>query len=403
MIYCLNMPPYSIYIHIPFCVHRCAYCDFNTYAGYDNLIPGYVEALCKEITLLSISAGSPLPIHTIFFGGGTPSLLPSQSIRCILNILEQNFNLQSDIEISLEANPGSLNYRYLRELREQGVNRLSLGMQSANASELRLLERQHDFGEVIRSVSWARQAGFTNLNLDLIFGLPYQSLEAWEGNLLHALELEPDHLSLYALTLEHGTPMHHWVNRGLLPEPDPDLAAEMYEYSTDLLEREGFVQYEISNWARQNSEGKSISCLHNLQYWRNLPYLGFGAGAHGFAAGMRVANVLSPAVYIQRCLELVSNKERPFPCSPATTKTQKIDRSTEMGETMIMGLRLTIEGVSKSTFYDRFEITLEQVYGKEIDDLIDKGLLECCGEGGDTLRLTQRGRLLGNQVFMQFV
>ena len=403
MVYCLNMPPCSIYIHIPFCVHRCAYCDFNTYAGYDFLIPDYVEALCKEITLVSRSAGNPLPIHTIFFGGGTPSLLPSQSIQRILSTLEQNFNLQSDIEISLEANPGSLTYQYLREIRNLGVNRLSLGMQSANTAELRLLERQHDFGEVIRSVSWARQAGFTNLNLDLIFGLPYQSLEAWEGNLLKALELEPDHLSLYALTLEHGTPMQHWVNRGLLPEPDPDLAADMYEYSMDLLEQEGYVQYEISNWARQTPESKPISCEHNLQYWRNLPYLGFGAGAHGSAAGLRVANVLAPAVYIQRCLEKVSTKETPFPCSPATAMIQKIDHPAEMGETMIMGFRLTIEGISKSVFYDRFGIPLEQVYGKEINDLIGKGLLESSGEGGDTLRLTRHARLLGNQVFMQFV
>ena len=404
VIYCLFMLNYSVYIHVPFCTHRCAYCDFNTYAGLEALIPDYVEALCIELSLVAQSSGMHLPVHTVFFGGGTPSLLPITSIERILSTLDQNYNLQPDVEISLEANPGSLNYLYLQELRRLGVNRLSFGMQSAHTQELRLLERGHDFGEVIRCVSWARQAGFTNLNLDLIFGLPYQLLESWEDNLSLALQLEPDHLSLYALSLEHGTPMKHWVDRGLLPEPDPDVAAEMYEYSIDILEGSGYIQYEISNWAKQTSDHKLMSCQHNLQYWRNLPYLGFGAGAHGYAAGLRVANVLAPVVYNQRCLSYVNTETSIlFPCTPATASITEVDQPAEMGETMMMGLRLTGEGISKRSFRERFGVAIELVYGKEIEELIAKGLLECRGDEGDILRLTRRGRLLGNQVFMRFV
>jgi oxygen-independent coproporphyrinogen-3 oxidase len=395
---------YSVYIHIPFCAHRCAYCDFNTYANQDSLIPDYVEALCNEMSLLAASSGTRLPVHTIFFGGGTPSLLPAESIERILGTLEKNYNLQSDVEISLEANPGSLTYPYLQELRNFGINRLSLGMQSADTWELRLLEREHDFGEVIRCVSWARKAGFSNLNLDLIYGLPDQRIKNWETNLSQAFQHQPDHLSLYALSLEHGTPMQHWVSRGLLSEPDPDRTAEMYEYSMDFLERGGYVQYEISNWAKLSSDGKLMSCRHNLQYWHNLPYLGFGAGAHGYAAGLRVANVLAPAIYIQRCLDFTSGEEPiQFPRSPANGSFIEVDHYSEMGETMMMGLRLTSEGISKSLFLERFGVAIEQVYGKEMDELIANGLLECCGESNDSLRLTRRGRLLGNQVFMRFI
>jgi len=395
---------YSVYIHIPFCTHRCAYCDFNTYAGLDQLIPEYVDALCIELSLVAENSGMRLPVHTIFFGGGTPSLLPISSIERILGTLEQNYDLHPDAEISLEANPGTLSHIYLQELRRLGINRLSLGMQSARTQELRLLERKHDFGEVIRGVSWARQAGFTNLNLDLIFGLPNQILESWRSNISQALLLEPDHLSLYALSLEHGTPMQHWVSRGLLAEPDPDVAAEMYEYSMDYLEQRGYVQYEISNWARRSAEHKLLSCRHNLQYWRNLPYLGFGAGAHGYAARLRVANLLSPAVYIQRCLDYKST-EQPirFPSSPATASIIDVDLPSEMGETMMMGLRLTEEGISNRLFNERFGVKIEQVYGKEIEELITNGLLECRGDEGDMLRLTRRGRLLGNQVFVRFI
>ena len=400
MVYCRKMIPYSLYVHIPFCRHRCCYCDFNTYAGIDDLIPAYVDGLCREIELLGEAAGERLPVHTVFFGGGTPSLLAATFLERIMSALHVAFNLLPGLETTIEANPGSLSLVYLQELHDIGINRLSIGMQSAQPEELHLLERQHDYEDVVKSVKWARQAGFRNLNLDLIFGLPQQDLPAWNQNLTLALNLRPEHLSLYALTLEHGTPMAHWVGHGLLPDIDSDLSAEMYELADQRLVEAGFVQYEISNWARLDGERDLLACRHNLQYWRNLPYLGLGAGAHGFAASVRTANILSPAAYAQRCLKGIRGH---FPVTPATVNTQPIDQVTEMGETMMMSLRLTQEGVSRKDFSNRFGRPVEEVYGGEIERLVRLGLLEQSGEDGDILRLTPAGRLLGNQVFMQFV
>jgi len=415
---------YSLYLHIPFCRHRCAYCDFNTYAGQEALIQAYVDALCNEIHAVVSSAPERLPAHTIFFGGGTPSLLAPRQFEQILRTLHDHFDL-SEPETSLEANPGTVTLASLRDLRRIGFNRISFGIQSAHPDELRQLERIHNYSDVINSVKWARQAGFDNLNLDLIFGLPEQSLDRWQATVKSALGLHPEHLSLYALTLEHGTPFGRWAARGLLPTPDPDLAAEMYEWAMDYLAGQGYVQYEISNWARSKDEGGRMrdempvppfACLHNLQYWRNQPYLGFGAGAHGFAAGMRYSNVLRIKTYIERChLSLVTRHS--FPLSPATVHYHHIAAKTEMQETMFTGLRLTREGVSAEVFRKRFGLELQEVFGKEIDELVALGLLEWAdltphppfprreggAEGDRSLRLTARGRLLGNQVFMRFV
>jgi oxygen-independent coproporphyrinogen-3 oxidase len=238
-------------------------------------------------------------------------------------------------------------------------------------------------------------AGFNNLNLDLIFGIPHQSLERWQWTLERALALRPEHLSLYALTLEHGTPLAHWVGRGLLPAPDADLAADMYSWADERLREEGYAQYEISNWARP---GKA--CRHNLQYWRSLPYLGLGAGAHGYAAGTRTVNVLTPAGYIRRFGG--GARPRAFPRTPATVEVRVLSPADEMAEMMMMGLRLTQEGVGKHDFRRRFGRELLAVYGEPIRRLVGQGLL-CWTEDGERLRLTARGRLLGNWVFREFV
>lgn len=391
---------FSLYLHIPFCIHRCSYCDFNTYAGQDHLRQSYVDALCREAEIIARSAPERLPVHTIFFGGGTPSMLSAGQMRQIFTALFEHYDVQPAAEISLEANPGTLSPEYLTALHELAFNRISLGMQSAHPDDLRLLERQHSVLDVIHSVKWARQAGFDNLNLDLMFGLPYQSLERWKGSLERALDLRPDHLSLYALTLEHGTPFQHWTNRGLIPEADSDLAADMYEWAMDRLEQAGFVHYEISNWAYRPAGQEPRTCLHNLQYWRNQPYIGLGAGAHGYAGGSRTANVLGIAAYIQR---MQSAAPLEFTISPASVTVNPIDQRTEMQETMMVGLRLVQEGVSAASFERRFARSLEDVFGAEIHKLLEWGLLEWAGQDGDCLRLTRRGRLLGNQVFMQFV
>ena len=357
-------------------------------------------------------------VHTIFFGGGTPSLLPLPLYVEIFAALRESFELTPDCEITLEANPGTVDLPYLEGLRALGVNRLSFGVQSAHPSELKLLDRLHSFDDVVQAVQWARVAGFdcrsNGVNLDLIFGIPHQTMAMWQATLTRVLALRPDHLSCYALSLEHGTPMRSWVYRGLLPMPDPDLGAEMYEWASEALEAHGFVQYEISNWAK-NKEGRQqkaessglptadchlppeFACRHNLQYWRNWPYLGFGAGAHGYAGGYRYSNALAPAAYIAR---IERGGETEFPFSPALAQATPVTPKEAMEETMMLGMRLTGEGVRESRFREQHGVGMSQKYPKQLRRLRDLGLIDWNAEGA---RLTKPGRLLGNRVFREFV
>ena len=398
-----NNEPISLYFHIPFCIHRCAYCDFNTYAGQEDSIPDYVEALQKEIQFVGRSTPANHPVHTIFFGGGTPSLLTANQLELILSSIHASFHLATETEVSLEANPGTCSREFLQDIKTLGFNRISFGVQSANPNELRLLERIHDYGDVVNAVKWSRQARFDNLNIDLIYGLPEQTMADWQKTVNLILGLHPEHLSLYALTLEHGTPFGRWAKRGLLPIPDPDLAAEMYEWAGERLPMNGFEQYEISNWSKPGRE-----CRHNLQYWRNETYLGFGSGAHGYGGGIRYSNVLRIKTYINRLLTSVED-DYPFPLSPATVNKHRNTPKEDMQETMMTGLRLTGEGISSTEFRQRFKLDLLDVFGREIEDLIHLDLLEWVdaalpgGRKDQRLRLSKRGRLLGNQVFMRFV
>lgn len=421
-------PDTSLYFHIPFCTHRCAYCDFNTYAGQEQMIPAYVDALIREIEFTGNQITN-LPItnyqsrvHTIFFGGGTPSLLSPKQFASIFRSIRENFTLTDDAEITIEANPGTVSYENLLELHQIGINRISYGVQSANTEELRMLERIHTFFDVIEAVTNSRKAGFDNLNLDLIYGLPEQTLSTWQTTVKRILDLHPEHISAYALTLEHGTPFGRWSSKGILPFPDPDLAAEMYEWLSETLEKNNYVQYEISNWAQGKGDetiamdsslilhNSSFACRHNLQYWRGLPYLAFGAGAHGYANGYRYSNVLRIKTYIERLNTEHRQLNTIFPLSPATVNHHKQSLDDDMSEFMMTGLRLTQEGVNEDEFQARFDQPMRDVYGKEIDELLKLGLIESpspSGRGvrgeGDILRLTKRGRLLGNQVFMRFV
>jgi oxygen-independent coproporphyrinogen-3 oxidase len=430
---------YSLYFHIPFCTHRCAYCDFNTYAGHESLIPAYVDALCAEIRFVAASAPERLPVHTIFFGGGTPSLLTPLQFNQIFQTIRASFTLtpsytsdssnssgasgSSPLETSLEANPGTVTLDSLQGLRQTGFDRISFGVQSFHPVELRQLERIHAVFDVLDAVRWARKAGFENLNLDLIYGLPEQTPTRWQESLRRAVDLAPQHLSLYALTIEHGTPFGRWAARGLLPVPDPDLAADMYDAASDYLAGQGYQQYEISNWSKPG-----FQCQHNLTYWRNQPYLGFGAGAHGCVNGLRISNVLRIKTYLEHLSPDSPTPSSPhpltfdppisphglssfeFPISPATVTRTALTPYVEMQETLMLGLRLTQEGVSAQAFQVRFGRDLLAVFGTEIDELVGLGLLELAispapsGErAGVRVRLTPRGRLLGNQVFMRFV
>jgi oxygen-independent coproporphyrinogen-3 oxidase len=396
---------HGVYLHIPFCTHRCAYCDFNTYAGLESLIPSYVEAMCAEASMVGEAwpEGEPRGVDTIFFGGGTPSLLPADSLHRILDTLRGAFEVETGAEITLEANPGTVTRAGLGALREAGINRLSLGAQSADPSILRLLERAHDFGQVEAAVREARSVGFDNLNLDLMLGVMTQTMESWRDSLQAALGLQPEHLSLYMLSVEEDTPLAARVHSGILPAPEADLAAEMYEAACAVLEAAGYLHYEISNWARRrpgspsDQDARGWVCRHNLRYWRNLPYLGLGAGAHGSTAGFRYANVLSPQAYIQR---LTRPNLEPFPFSVAAASRLPIDRDTAMRETMLMGLRLLEEGVPAGVFRSRFGLTPQEAFLEVVSRWQAEGLLEL---QEDRLRLTRRGWLLSNQVFVDLV
>jgi oxygen-independent coproporphyrinogen-3 oxidase len=371
----------ALYIHIPFCRSKCAYCDFNSYANLDGVHDEYTDALGREIEL-----APPLSVQTIYIGGGTPTVLPLSHFARIFEAVHRRFDAGSLREITVEANPGTVSPEQLAGLRALGVTRLSLGVQSFVDSELRALGRIHSASEAIRAFQAVRQAGFDGLSLDLLYGLPGQQLASWQTSLGQAIALHPNHLSLYALTLEEATPLAAAISRGRLPAPDPDLAADMYELAQAMLADAGFLHYEISNWARSSE----WICQHNLTYWRNEPYLGIGAGAHSWLGRRRWSNVLGPKEYSER----VCKDRQPI----ATDET--IGLETEMGETMMLGLRLLDEGVDLMRFQARFGVDLCLRFADELRELTHLGLVETKSE---RVILSERGRLLGNQVFLRFL
>ncbi|MGH2459924.1 MAG: radical SAM family heme chaperone HemW [Chloroflexota bacterium] len=383
----------GLYVHVAFCQSICYYCDFNTYAGLSPLIPRYVAALAEEIAALPtrLPGEPPLPspdlrVGSVFFGGGTPSLLAPAQVAAVL-ASARRWPIAKDAEVTLEANPGDLSVDRLRALREAGVNRLSLGVQSFDDRMLRRLGRRHDAATARRAFRQAREAGFANLSIDLMFGLPEQSLDHWRGTLDRALALKPDHLSLYNLTIESGTPFGTWSASGKLTVPDDDAAADMYQAAIDRLGAEGYRQYEISNWARVDQI--DYRAQHNLRYWRNQPYFGVGAGAHSSFGGYRYANLRRPLEYVKR----VEAGESPV------DSLETIDPTLAMAETMILGLRLD-EGVDVDGFGARFGRGPGDVFPGQLTELTDLGLLAIEGR---QIRLTLRGRFLGNEVFCRFL
>ena len=390
----------SLYVHVPFCETKCPYCDFNTYAGIEQMMPGYVEALAAEIEQWGDALGRPA-MTTLFLGGGTPSYLPAQGLAAVLDAVRRAFDVVPGAEATMEANPGDLQGERPASLARLGFNRLSVGVQSLDDGLLRLLGRRHTAQEAVDAFRAVRRAGFDNVNLDLMYGLPHQSMAQWRRTLDGILALSPEHLSLYCLTLEDGTPMEQQVRLGSLPEPDPDLAADMYLLAEDALEREGYRHYEISNWARPGRESR-----HNLTYWRNGSYLGVGPGAHSYLGQWRFHNLASPREYVRR-MAAAGSTTAAAPASlsaeaiggfPVVAGVEHVDDAAEMAETMMMGLRLD-DGVSAASFEGRFGRALESVYGAQLSELAGLGLLER-REGA--VRLTARGRLLGNEVFLRF-
>jgi oxygen-independent coproporphyrinogen-3 oxidase len=379
----------SLYIHIPFCRAKCAYCDFNSYAGQEHLISAYVDALLREATLWA-EQGMVGRVETLYFGGGTPSLLSVADAARLIDGLRGLFDVGGDAEVTLEANPESVDEAHLRALRELGVNRLSLGVQSFDDADLRFLGRIHDAARAEAAYRAAREAGFDSVSIDLIFGLLGQTVARWRKSLERAAELGPDHLSLYALTVEEGTPLEHRIAMGGCPEPDADAQADMYVWSVERLATAGYEQYEISNWALPGHR-----CRHNLTYWRAEPYLGLGAGAHSYVDGRRLANVRPPVEYI-RLVETHGAQ----PCAPTWVESrEEPDADREASDAVILGLRLT-DGVSLDALSERFGIDVGGRYVGQIADLRRLGLLESVD---GRIRLTERGRLLGNEAFEKFL
>ncbi len=379
-----NQPLASLYIHIPFCQSKCAYCDFNSYAGLGRLHEPYVEALLAEMGLRA-ARWPDTTLRTIYLGGGTPTVLSPELLRRVLNACRARFHVPADAEVTVEANPGTLDAAKLAALLEQGVNRLSLGVQTFDDDLLRRLGRIHTAQEAASTLRLVRAAGLPNVSLDLMYGLPGQSLAGWQATLDRALELGPAHLSLYALTLHEETPLARDIAQGRVPRPDDDLAVDMYLWAMEALERAGYVHYEISNWAHD----RAAICQHNMTYWLDLPYIGLGAGAHGYLGDRRYWNVARPADYIGR----LSGGQEPVEAD------EPIGRATEMSEMMILGLRL-MEGVSDARFFARFGREMRAVYAAEIAEMVSLGLLSEDQEG---IRLTRQGYLLGNEVFERFL
>ena len=391
----------SLYIHVPFCQTKCPYCDFNTYQGIEDLVSSYLTALTTELRLWGEVLEHPR-VNTVFFGGGTPSYLPQGSIGRMLDAVRSAYPVAQGAEITIEANPGDLTEAACQGLLEQGVNRLSIGVQSLDNGLLQLLGRRHDAQGAIMAFQRARQSGFGNVNLDLMYGLVNQSMGQWQNTLQGLLALQPTHISLYALTLEEGTPLHRWVQQGNLPEPDQDLAADMYHHARESLAGAGYRHYEISNWSKPG-----LASQHNLAYWLNHPYLGVGPGAHSCLGGYRFWDVTSPRGYLDRVREWSESDPQPlaslnddgwariFPVGGQ----EFIDSDLAAAETMFLGLRL-LDGMDLAEASAQVGVDLAAKYRAEIAESLELGLLEW---HDSRLRLSQDTYLIANQVFTKFL
>jgi oxygen-independent coproporphyrinogen III oxidase len=380
----MTAPPTAIYVHIPFCARKCGYCDFNAYSGYkEGTKARYVEALCREIA----AAGDGSAIQTIFFGGGTPTHLAAIELARILATLQESFMIARDAEISLEANPSDADPATLAALRAAGFNRLSFGVQTFNDRLLKLIDREHSGDAAKAAIASARAAGFENLSLDLMFGLPRQTVSDFERTLEAALALEVPHLSIYGLIVEEGTPFFARRERGKLPLPAESAEVAMFGAALARTQQAGLVRYELSNYARPG-----YACRHNRVYWRNEGYFGFGAGATGYLDGARRVNIRRPSAYIDAALagkSLVIESE-----------TETLSQEATMGETIMLGLRLA-EGLDLGAFVTRFGVRAEQHWEPTISELIAQGLVECTPTH---LRLTEpRGLFLASEAMSAFL
>lgn len=374
--------PTALYVHIPFCKSRCFYCDFNTYVAPRAAMAAYVTALEQELAILGPLTDRPL--ETVFIGGGTPTQLPVDLLERVFAALHTNFRVQPNAEITVEANPGSVEEDKLKVLRQGGTNRISFGAQAFSDRLLMTIGRIHDREAVEASVRLAQSAGFVRINLDLMFGLPEQTIDDVHSSLEAAVTLDVEHISAYWLKVEPGTPFAEWQAGGKLPLPGEDAEADMYDLVCDTLEQNGYSHYEVSNFAKSGGASR-----HNLVYWHNEPYLAAGAGAHGYVHGLRYENLRDLAAYAAR----IQSGERPV------AETWHVEPKESMEDTMMLGLRLS-EGVDAKRFEWRHGVTLDEVFGDVIEPLVRQGLLT---RRGDRVCLTPRAWPIANVVFEKFI
>lgn len=378
------MKPAGIYIHIPFCRTRCSYCDFATGPYDGGLAERYVRAVAGEIKDFQSAENRP-DVDTIYFGGGTPSLLAPAQAALILEAVRSRFRVRADAEVTMEMNPGTVTLDALREFRRLGVNRASFGAQTFDDAQLKRLGRTHTADDVRKTFSLLREAGFTNINFDLIAGLPAQTLPAWSHNLEEALALRPEHLSFYILEVHEGTPLAEQIRRGAEPRPDDDLAAEMYRMMLEHAAVAGYEHYEISNLCLPGYESR-----HNTKYWTHDAVYGFGCSAHSYdGRRTRWSNERDAARYT----ELIETGRSPV------VETTPLDERDARAETIFLGLRL-MRGVSLAEYRARFGSDLRDEYADDLARLSEAGLIEL---NDDLLRLTASGALFSNEVFVTFV
>ena len=377
----------ELYIHIPFCVKKCSYCDFLSAPATAQTIGAYMAALFAEIRGRA-AAYEDRMVTSIFLGGGTPSLLSGECVQQLMDVIRENFEVAQDAEITMEVNPGTASEEKLRSFHAAGINRLSIGMQSAQAKELQILGRIHDFDCFCEVYREAVAAGFRNINVDVMSGLPGQTLDTYRDTLEKVLHLDPmpQHISAYSLIVEEGTPFGTMQEKGKLSLPDEDTERAMYEETIEILAQYGFRRYEISNYAIEGYE-----CRHNVGYWVRKEYLGFGIGAASMVDNVRFQNKRALTEYLKHPLE-------------CREEVQKLTVQDRMEETMFLGLRLT-RGVSYETFQKQYGKRMEEVYGKIIEQNIADGLLkvDCMESGERFLALTKRGLDLSNYVMAQFL
>ena len=372
----------ELYIHIPFCVKKCLYCDFLSFPADEKTKERYIEALCDELLFIG-SERCDKPLRSVFIGGGTPSVLPAEHMVRVMNVVKERFTLEDDAEITIECNPGTLDEEKLAAYRACGINRLSIGLQSSHESELKSLGRIHTYEDFVRSIRMAEKAGFDNINVDLMSGLPGQSASSFEETLRKVCTLSESikHISAYSLIIEEETPFGQMFDEGKLDLPDEDADREMYHMTSHILKEYGFERYEISNYAK-----KGYECRHNIGYWTGVDYYAAGLDAASYYGHCRYTDTPDMEEYLKDPLA-------------GPVLIEKLDQQGLMSEYMILGLRL-ISGVSVSEFEKRFKTGIFDVYGKEIDRFISDGLLEHCE---DCIKLSEKGLDLANFVMRAFI